>query len=169
MNLNNKRGVWKCYSSLTDGPIALSYPPLGLGLGLRWSFQLRFFMRRGGVRKGRGGGYKSAIAPKIPALSVFKSEFKLSKFPSLSWIVSKYNCNAISQGQLLEMANTIIEFLTILQVSCDYDLTIYTLVMALILRKNNKKTQKYWERKVSQCKIMSKVPLLKRREKELTK
>ena len=97
----------------------------------------------GGVRKGRGGGYKSAIAPKIPALSVFKSEFKLSKFPSLSWIVSKYNCNAISQGQLLEMANTIIEFLTILQVSCDYDLTIYTLVMALILRKNNKKTQKY--------------------------
>ena len=107
--------------------------------------------------------YKSAIAPKIPALSVFKSEFKLSKFPSLWWIVFKYNCNAISQGQLLEMANTIIEFLTILQVSCDYDLTIYTLVMALILQKNNKKTQKYWE--VSQCKIMSKVPLLKRHEK----
>ena len=97
----------------------------------------------GGYEKGEGGGYKSAIAPKIPALSVFKSEFKLSKFPSLWWIVFKYNCNAISQGQLLEMANTIIEFLTILQVSCDYDLTIYTLVMALILRKNNKKTQKY--------------------------
>ena len=48
---------YECFSALLH-----FRTPLGLGLGLRQSFQLRFFMMSHQKQEG-GGGYESAIAP----------------------------------------------------------------------------------------------------------